>query len=212
MVGQSVSLNSLTFSVVGPGKVGASLAHWLEVQGGRLKLVGHRSRGPAQDLVRGLGGRPIPIGEISTVEEDLCLIAVPDESLGDVAALLAERPQAGVVLHTSGRAPAEILAPLRRTGSAIGSFHPLKAFPQVIADPREARSLVFGIDGDEKALLLARRLASALSASACEIPAAVRSHYHLAATMAAGGLVTLLAVLRSWLRGSGLATKWWLAT
>ena len=52
---------------------------------------------------------------------------------------------------------------------------------------------MFGIDGDEKALLLARRLASALSASACEIPAAVRSHYHLAATMAAGGLVTLLA-------------------
>jgi predicted short-subunit dehydrogenase-like oxidoreductase (DUF2520 family) len=51
---------------------------------------------------------------------------------------------------------------------------------------------------------MATRIATALSGTCLEIPAAARSHYHLAATMAAGGVVTLLAGATDLARKAGL--------
>ena len=193
MVSDPVSLNSLTFSLVGPGKVGASLAHWLVSVGARLAGVASKSSDSARILTDTFGGYPTSSAEIESGEDDLLLIAVPDTALEEVTLTLARHRQAPVVLHTSGRFPGEILAPLRLGGSAIGSLHPLKAFPSVLVDPLEAKGTVFGIDGDDPACALAERIAGGLSGTATPIPPAIRSHYHLAATLAAGGVVTLLA-------------------
>jgi predicted short-subunit dehydrogenase-like oxidoreductase (DUF2520 family) len=119
---------------------------------------------------------------------------VPDGALAAVAAALAAHPQAAVALHTSGSLDAEALAPLRAGGTAVGSLHPLKAFPQALPDPAQARGVFFAVDGDRSARALACRLAAAWGAEAAEVPAAARTLYHFAATLAAGGVVTLLAV------------------
>jgi len=170
-------LRGLTFSVAGPGRVGASLAAWLEAGGARRRSTAGRADLP----------------DLDTAGEDLLLIAVPDPVLPAVAATLARRPQAAVVLHTSGSLDAEALAPLRTSGSAVGTLHPLKAFPHPLPDPEQARGVFFAVDGDRAARDLAFRLAAAWGAAAAEVPAAVRSLYHFAATLAAGGVVTLLA-------------------
>ncbi|HEV7514783.1 MAG TPA: hypothetical protein VGR07_00645, partial [Thermoanaerobaculia bacterium] len=115
------ALSGLTFSLVGPGRVGSSLAGWAVALGARLESVVGRSAGTA-----GLAG-------LATGGQDLLLLAVPDGALAQVAAELARRPQARVVLHTSGSLPAAVLAPLRDPagrlsqeggGSAVGSLHP----------------------------------------------------------------------------------------
>ena len=98
-----------------------------------------------------------------------------------------------MALHTSGSLDASVLAPLRAAGSAIGSLHPLKAFPQPLPDPAEARGVFFAVDGDPAARELAARLAAAWGGVAGEVPPAARPLYHFAATLAAGGTVTLLA-------------------
>jgi predicted short-subunit dehydrogenase-like oxidoreductase (DUF2520 family) len=170
-------LAGLTFSLVGPGRVGRSLAAWAEARGARCA---------------GTAGRPDVPG-LSTAGQDLILLAVPDGALPAVAAALAARPQATVALHTSGSLDAEVLAPLRALGTAVGSLHPLKAFPQPLVDPAEARGVFFAVDGDPAARALAFRLAAAWEAEAAEVPAAARTLYHFAATLAAGGVVTLLA-------------------
>lgn len=176
-VGAPLPLRGLTFSVAGPGRVGASLAAWLEAQGGRRIAATGRADLPA----------------LATAGQDLLLVAVPDPVLPSVAAELARRPQAAVVLHTSGSLDAEALAPLRASGSAVGTLHPLKAFPHPLPDPEQARGVFFAVDGDRPARDLACRLAAAWNAEAAEVPAAVRALYHFAATLAAGGVVTLLA-------------------
>ena len=97
-----------------------------------------------------------------------------------------------VALHTSGSRGAEALAPL--AGSmATGSLHPLKAFPHVLQPVDEAVGTLFAIDGAPRAIALARRITSAWGGVATEVPAAARPLYHFAATLAAGGVVTLLA-------------------
>jgi predicted short-subunit dehydrogenase-like oxidoreductase (DUF2520 family) len=173
----SAPLSGLRFSLAGPGKVGSSLAGWAVAAGAE------------QVAVAGRGA----LGELTTGRQDLLLLALPDSALADAAAELARRPQAAVVLHTSGSQDAGVLAPLRATGSAVGSLHPLKAFPEPLPDPAEARGVFFAVDGDAPALALAARLAAAWGGIPGEVPPAARPLYHFAATLAAGGVVTLLA-------------------
>ena len=169
-------LSGLRFSLVGPGRVGLSLARWAEAAGARRIVTAGR-----EDETPGTAG------------QDLLLIAVPDAALAEVAARLSRHPQAAVALHTSGSLDASVLAPLRAGGSAVGSLHPLKAFPRPLPDPAQARGVFFAVDGDPAARETAFRLAAAWGAVAGEVPAAARLLYHFAASLAAGGAVTLLA-------------------
>ena len=168
----------LTFSLAGPGRVGTSLAAWLESLGARRV---------------GMAGRQ-GMADLSSVGQDLLLIAVSDPALPEVAELLARRPQAAVALHTSGCLDASVLSPLREAGSAVGSLHPLKAFPRPLPEPAEARGVFFAVDGDPVARELAHRLAAAWGGISAEVAPESRALYHFAATLAAGGAITLLAL------------------
>ncbi|MEA2564796.1 MAG: hypothetical protein QOH06_6300 [Acidobacteriota bacterium] len=178
----------LTFSVAGPGRVGSSLAAWLESLGARRM---------------GMAGRQ-GMADLASEGQDLLLIAVSDPALPEVAAVLARRPQAAVALHTSGCLDASVLAPLREAGSAVGSIHPLKAFPRPLPEPAEARGVFFAVDGDPAARDLAHRLAAAWGGVSAEVPPESRALYHFAATLAAGGAITLLALAEDLARRLGL--------
>jgi predicted short-subunit dehydrogenase-like oxidoreductase (DUF2520 family) len=173
----SAPLAGLRFSLAGPGKVGSSLAGWAVAAGAELVTVAGRGA----------------LGELATGGQDLLLLALPDAALAATAVELSRRPQAAVALHTSGSLDAAVLAPLRANGSAVGSLHPLKAFPETLPDPAEARGVFFAVDGDPQARGLAARLAAAWEGVSGEVPPAARPLYHFAATLAAGGVVTLLA-------------------
>jgi predicted short-subunit dehydrogenase-like oxidoreductase (DUF2520 family) len=133
------------------------------------------------------------VAELSTDREDLLLIAVSDSAIQTVSETLAGRKQARVVLHTSGRIDASVLSALRDQGSKVGTLHPLMAFPVVSKSVADAKSVVFGIEGDAEAVILARRIAEGLEGSAVEVSPESRPLYHLGATLAAGGVVTLVA-------------------
>jgi predicted short-subunit dehydrogenase-like oxidoreductase (DUF2520 family) len=173
----SAPLAGLRFSLAGPGKVGSSLARWATAAGAELVAVAGRDA----------------LGKLATGGQDLLLLALPEAVLENAAAELARRPQAAVALHTSGSLDASVLAPLRAAGSAVGSLHPLKAFPEPLLDPAEARGVFFAVDGDPVARELAARLAAAWEGVPGEVPPAARPLYHFAATLAAGGVVTLLS-------------------
>ena len=194
-------LAGLRFSVAGPGKAGSSLARWAVAAGAELVAVAGRRAGE----LAWPGGPPrLALADLDTAGQDLLLIAVGDGAVAEVAARLAGRPQARVALHTSGSLDASALAPLRAAGTKIGSLHPLKAFPQPIPDPAEGRGVFFAVDGDPEARELAFRLAGAWGGVAAEVPAAARPLYHFAATLAAGGVVTLLAAAAEIAGGIGL--------
>ena len=93
-----------------------------------------------------------------------------------------------------GFRPVDALEPLRLAGSAIGGLHPLRAFTEPSFDVADAEGVVFGVGGDEAAVRMGNRIAGALRAGVVEIDDASRPLYHLAASLAAGGVVTMLAV------------------
>lgn len=187
------SLVPLRFSLVGPGRVGGSLAHWLTSCGAELVAVAGRSPLHRDRLARQLGAPALDVDRLETDNQDLLLLAVSDPALGSVATRLAGRAQARIVLHTSGALDASVLAPLKSAGSSIGTIHPLMAFPKVLEDPSLAEGKVFAFDGDPLARDLATRLALAWDGRPVYVTAEVRPIYHLGASLAAGGVVTLLA-------------------
>lgn len=178
--------------------MGTSLALWLVAAGARLVAVAGRD--PGRPLDGRLPAVPrVALADLVSVEADLLLVAVADPALAAVAEVLARRPQARVVLHVSGPLDASVLAPLAAKvasstrGSAVGTLHPLRAFPEVL--PRPAAGTVYALDGDLEALALARRLAAAFAGQTVEVAGEARTLYHLAATLAAGGVTTVLALL-----------------
>jgi predicted short-subunit dehydrogenase-like oxidoreductase (DUF2520 family) len=183
-------LQGLRFSLAGPGRVGSSLARWALAAGAELVSVAGRRPGEAAWA----DGPPLrDLAGLATQGQDLLLIAVGDREIPGVAAELAGRPQAQVVLHTSGSLDASVLAALRAPRTSVGSLHPLKAFPRPLPDPAEARGVFFAVDGGGVARDLACRLAAAWGGAAAEVPAGSRPLYHFAATLAAGGVTTLVA-------------------
>jgi predicted short-subunit dehydrogenase-like oxidoreductase (DUF2520 family) len=161
--------------------------------GARLVAVaGRRPEGRAAELAAALGGIATPLAELGGRGEAVVLMAVADAALEAVADALAAAPPP-VALHTAGARSAEALAPLAAAGAAVGSLHPLKAFPRPLPEPQAAAGVVFVIDGAPAARRLAARLAAAVGGEAVEVPAAARRLYHYGATLASGGVVTLLA-------------------
>lgn len=201
-------LNGLRFSLIGPGAVGCSLAAWIGARGGVLQQVAGRAGSPSSQAgARRLGVTATDVGEISSGGEDLLLIAVPDAALRGIAEVLSGRPQAAVALHASGVAAADVLAPLNAGGTAIGGFHPLRAFPTPESAVEAAAGVFFALDGDPRAVALGRRMALAFGGSAAVISQQQRPLYHLVATLMAGAVTTVAAVAMEIAGRSGLPAE-----
>lgn len=197
--------DGLRFTLIGPGSVGESLAAWIVARGGALSRLAGRPGSPSLDAAARRFGVPgVETRELATRGDELLLIAVPESELDGVACLLARRPQAEVALHVSGVAGAAVLEPLRAAGSAIGGFHPLRAFPAPETSVAEAAGLFFALDGDPRAVALGRRLATGFGATSAVIPAEQRPLYHLVATLMAGAMTTVAAVAMEIAERSGL--------
>ncbi len=225
MVANHQPLAGLRVALAGPGRVGTSLAWWARAAGATLVAVAGRpagagGTGPATGkdgpgasttaLAAALGARAETVATLSSDDCDLLLVAVADDALDAVAAELARRPQAPVALHTAGSRGASALDPLAspstRAGAAgvAGSFHPLKAFPAPLTDPGEAAGTFFALDGPPAALAMGRRLAEAFGGTAEVVPEQLRTLYHLAASVAAGGVATLVTAAADLARSLGL--------
>lgn len=199
-------LAGLRYGLIGPGRVGSSLAAWIAVRGGRLQVWERRSddvpRTPGAGAIRPFSRRNRrDLAEIRSEPLDLLLLCVPDWEVAGLALALGS-VEARVALHVSGSLTAEVLAPLRGRGATIGSFHPLWAFSGRVAKP--PRGLTVGVDGDPAAIAMSRLLADAFGAVAVEIPGESRLIYHLAATLAAGGVATVAATAAALARAQGL--------
>ena len=197
-------LVGLRFSLVGAGRAGSSVARWLVAAGARPVAVGVREGRPLPRWAAAAGARRVDVERLESGGQGLLLVAVPDGALPAVAEALAARPQAVVALHLSGALGPEVLAPLRAGGTSVGALHPLRAFPRALPSPAVGRRTFFALDGDPAALGLARRLADAVGGAAAPVPAALRPLYHLAATLSAGGVVTLVSAAAAVLADLGL--------
>lgn len=184
--------------------MGESLASWAVACGALCEVVaGRAGSSRTAPVAARLGARTASAADLDPLAVDFAFLLVPDAELAEVARRAAGR-LSGVALHGSGSLGASVLAPLAAAGCTIGTFHPLRAFPVAEPDLARARGTFFALDGDAPARALGRRLAGAFGGEAGVVPEAARTAYHLAATLAGGGVTTVLAAAWAVARRAGV--------
>jgi len=183
-----------SISIVGAGRVGRALGRRLRELGWRIGVVAARTDTGARKAVRFIGAGQAQAGVTRQIfGSRTILVSVPDDAIASVADELArmggEELSGKVVLHTSGALNASVLQSVRACGAAAASLHPMQTFSGVGVPPLEGRA--FGIEGDEVAVRMARKIARELGGAPVSIAAAMKPLYHAAGAFAAGHVLAL---------------------
>jgi predicted short-subunit dehydrogenase-like oxidoreductase (DUF2520 family) len=170
-------------AVLGPGRLGRTLAAALEAAGYRVRLASSRVVAEAQDAVD---------------TSDVAFLTVPDAAIGGVAAVIEWRP-GQLVAHCSGARGLEVLAAAEQAGGAlIGCLHPLQSFPPD-PDPARFTGITCGIEGPAPADAILEGIATDLGARTVRLAGVDRALYHAAAVLIANDAVALAsAATRAW--------------
>jgi predicted short-subunit dehydrogenase-like oxidoreductase (DUF2520 family) len=141
-------------------------------------------------------------------ESDVVIISVRDERVPEVATRLVKegrlRPSQ-VLLHTSGaNAARAILAPALSSVRAVGTLHPLVSFADARVAVEHLEQVAFGIEGDEPAKQVAKRIVRTLGARAVFLDAENLPLYHAGAVMASNYVVALADMAQSLLVKAGV--------
>ncbi len=182
--------------IMGAGVVGTALAARLVRAG--IPVIGlHGRQVELTDAARAISGVVTSTGDIPDIikDTDVVIISVRDERIGEVAQRLVNEKRVSprtVLLHTSGaKAAASVLAAARPHVRAVGTLHPLVSF----ADPRVAvehmKDIAFGVEGDEPAKAVAKRLVRAMGSRALFLDGENLPLYHAGAVLASNYVVAL---------------------
>ena len=175
--------------IVGAGRMGRGLGQLLVDRGASVRFAVRAPR----------SGLPAPFGlrtDAATYRGGRWIIlATPDDAIRPTAAdigALGVIARTSVIFHLSGaRGTADVLKPLRLTGAALGSFHPLQSLAVPATAVERLPGSFVGIEGDPRAVRAARRLARFLDMTPVAIPERGRAAYHAAATFVSGYVTAL---------------------
>ena len=199
-----------TITLIGAGNLAQALGPALKAAGYRIDFVAARqtasSRRRAAMLARMLGARTQPLNDAGP-DSDILWICHTDDALAETARRLARKPgwQGKIVFHSSGALSSDVLAPLKRKGASAASLHPMMTFVPG-ATPR-MDEVPFAIEGDSRALTMARKIVRDLGAEAFPVSKAAKTLYHAFGSFSSPLLVAALATAERVGRASGLSAS-----
>ncbi|MBI5745719.1 MAG: DUF2520 domain-containing protein [Nitrospirae bacterium] len=190
-------MNRPSISIIGAGVLGASLGYLLMRKGYRIAGVSAHSMRSARGSAKFIGGGiPYDSNLDAVLGAKIIFITTPDDMIKRVCDELAiggTIRDGSFVFHMSGALPSNILASARRKGASIGSIHPL----QSLATRREAITNLIGsyynIEGDKKAVIIAKRIVKDLGSKEMVIPAKGKVLYHSGAVFTSNYLITIFS-------------------
>jgi predicted short-subunit dehydrogenase-like oxidoreductase (DUF2520 family) len=195
--------------IMGAGVVGTALAARLVRAG--IPVIGlHGRQVELSDAARAISGVVASTGDIPDImsESDVVVISVRDERVPEVCQRLASEGRLRseqILLHTSGANPARtILAPAVPHVRAVGTLHPLVSFADARVAVEGLEQVSFGIEGDEPARAMAKRIVRALGARAVFLEAENLALYHAGAVMASNYVVALADTAQTLLVKAGV--------
>jgi predicted short-subunit dehydrogenase-like oxidoreductase (DUF2520 family) len=168
-------------AIVGPGRLGQSLAIELRRAGYRVGEIISRqtrvSQRRAGEVARLADSRAAST-KSARLKAKLIWFCVPDREIAKVAYQLAEKTQwkGKIAFHSSGALASDELDVLRQRGAAVASVHPLMTF--VSPSLPALKGVPFGVEGDGKAVSMARRMVRDLGGEVFSIRKQDKIPYH----------------------------------
>ncbi len=208
--------------IIGSGRLGTALGIALKRAGYRVLLVASLHSAHARRTAKRIGRNTKDTSIKNLIahttnhpECNLIIIAISDDAISTVGRQLAAalrlqtkvaRGKAGrrVALHTSGALGAEVLAPLRSAGFAVGSIHPLVSISDSETGADWLSRAYFSVQGDPHASRIARQLVRDLGGKSFRINPKAKALYHAAALMTSPNMTALFDIALEMLTRCGL--------
>lgn len=211
-------LESARLGVLGPGRLGASLARELVAAGLHLVGVAGGAPGRAERLAQALArsqpgplaaGGEGPVAPVAMTADallgavDVLWLTVPDDRVASLCAGLPFR--AGqLVVHCSGALELSALAAARDRGATVGCMHPLQSFSNPDGELGRLRGVSCGVQAEPPHDAWLAALCARLGANALSLAGVDPAGYHAAAVFASNYLVALYAAAERAFAGAGL--------
>lgn len=209
---KSQSIQSV--AIIGPGRIGQAMGRLLTESGVTITFVAARKLAATRRAARFVGkGIPLALSDPRLLSASVFLITTSDSAIAEVATKLALQGngkdgwRGKVVLHTCGSLSSAVLDPLKLRGAAIGSLHPYQTVPSPQAGVRNLRGCFWALEGDPRALRVARRWVKLLGGVAFSIRPEKKTLYHLSAFIVCPTVVTLMAQAASLLKQAGVPER-----
>ena len=198
-----------TLHLYGPGRAAVSVAAIAHRCGHRIASISGGSEGSRRSASALLAGSRIEV-EPDAVAGEILILGVPDDALAEVASELGARGgslEGVLAIHLSGIHPPSLLTPLKERGARIGAWHPLRSFAERggTQDLEGCAVAVAAEDSSDRGRLF--RLAELLGGQPFLLEDGERGHYHLAASLVAGGVLALLRLGVGALEQAGVPSK-----
>ncbi len=200
----------LTVSIVGAGNLGTALALTLPSAGCEVKFIATRAKNKSgartKALARKLKARLVELGK-EPLDTDLVWIAVPDDSITQVANRLANAQEwkGRIVVHSSGALTSEALAPLRAKGAKVSSLHPMMTF--VRGSVPDMAGVAFAVEGDSAAVRAASKIVEQLGGYTFPIRKQQKVLYHAFGSFASPLVIALMASLEQVAQAAGVKRR-----
>lgn len=173
-----------------------------------IEFVAARQLSRAKKAVRFIGGgKALTSNDRRLAEAKVILMSTSDAAVGPVARALAgfRKDWSGrVVLHTCGSLAASVLDPFKKRGAAVGSLHPYQTIPSPSAGVQNLRGCYWAVEGDRRAVAVARRWVKVLGGKSFTIVPEAKALYHLSAFLVCPTVVTLMDCSERILREAGV--------
>lgn len=183
--------------IIGPGRVGSTLAVALQDCGWPLVAIGGRHPAGYKTLATRLDpnifcGRLDELASRYGSAFPVVLLTVPDDVIAEVAGIAVEQglvDRNSVVLHVSGFCSGQALAAVSSQGGSVGSMHPLQTFT---GTGDAVSGCHWFVEGDEQAIEISSRMVSCLEGIFHLLRGENKTLYHAAASIASNLMTGLV--------------------
>ena len=177
--------------------------------GYEVAFVASRAKTPrpgAKVPARKAKARFVELGK-QPLDTDLVWIAVPDDSIAQVASRLASTQgwKGRIVFHSSGALTSDELAPLRAKGARVASVHPMMTF--VRGSVPNMAEVAFAVEGDVVATRVAKEIVERLGGHAFTIRKQNKVLYHAFGSFASPLVIALMASLEEVALAAGVRKR-----
>lgn len=204
------SLGKATITLIGAGNLAQALGPALKAAGYRVDFVAARETASSRRRAAMLAG----LLEANTQSlsdagpnSDIVWICHTDDALAETAKLLARKPgwKGKIVFHSSGALTSDVMTPLKRKGANTASLHPMMTF--VPGGSPHMDEVPFAVEGDRRAVSVARRIVRDLGAEIFLIKKAAKPLYHALGSFSSPLIVATLVTAERIGRGAGLTAS-----
>ncbi len=183
-------------SIIGAGVVGTAIGYLLKERGYSIVGIASRTLSSAQKAREFIGEGDATTDLGATAQKaEVVFITTSDRAIEEVCNKIASEGgfnPGATVFHTCGALSSEILSSAKDSGAHVASLHPLQSLADIHEAIKNIPGSYFCLEGDDAALLIARKIVDSLKGKEITIEVDMKPLYHAGASVASNFLVATI--------------------